>query len=67
MLDKNMLVSLGLKHGFLNWVEHETPPSFFPIPIDCYLNDTDSPTANYLDVSRLYNLLCAIYAEVDIV
>jgi len=59
MLDKTKLIELGLKHHFLNWVDHETPRSYFPWPRDCY---TDVE-----DIDELYNLLCEIYAEVGIV
>lgn len=66
-IDKNLLVTLGLKHKFLNWVEHDTPPNFFTVPIECYLDDENGATATYEDVATLHELLCAIYAEVDIV
>jgi len=59
MVDKTKLIELGLKHQFLNYVDHETPRNYFPWPRDCY---TDVE-----DIDELYNLLCAIYAEVGVV
>lgn len=58
-MNKQKLIELGLKHRFLNWVEHETPRNYFTWPRDCY-DDVE-------DIDELYNLLCEIYAEVDIV
>jgi hypothetical protein len=66
MLDKNRLISLGLKHNFLNWVEHETPPNYFPHPEDSYTG-ADKLVDLQDSILELHNLLCAIYAEVDIV
>jgi len=65
MLDKNKLITLGIKHKFLNWVEHETPPNFFPRDIGDWLDEREEHM-EYADAKQLYNLLCAIYAEVDI-
>lgn len=58
MLDKQKLIDLGLKHKFLNYVDHETPRNYFPWPKDCY----DA----IADIDELYNLLCEIYAQVGI-
>ena len=66
MLDKDTLISLGLKHKFLNWVEHETPPTYFPRDIGDWLDEREE-FVTAADAYELYKLLCAIYAEVDIV
>lgn len=59
MVDKAKLIELGLKHQFLNYIDHETPRNYFPWHRD-YYTDVE-------DTDELYNLLCAIYAEVGIV
>lgn len=65
-IDKNTLVSLGIKHGLLNWVEHDTPPNFFVRDMGEWL-DERKEFVTATDAYELYNLLCAIYAEVGIV
>jgi hypothetical protein len=65
MLDKNKLIELGLKHKFLNWVEHETPPTYFPRDIGAWLDEREEHM-EYPDALQLYNLLCEIYKTVDI-
>ena len=66
MLDKNRLISLGLKHKFLNHIDNETPRIYFPHHRDVYL-DTDDVNTLRESVLELYQLLCGIYAEVDVV
>lgn len=64
-LDKQKLIELGLKHKFLNYIDHETPRHYFPHHRDVYL-DIEDATELHESVLDLYQLLCAIYAEVDI-
>jgi len=66
MIDKAKLIELGLKHKFLNYVDHETPRNYFPYDMDAWLDDRDE-SISASDVYELYNLLCAIYAEVGII
>ena len=65
-MNKQKLIELGLKHKFLNWVEHETPPNFFPRDIGDWLDEREEHM-EYADAAQLHKLLCAIYAEVGIV
>lgn len=65
-IDKVKLVELGLKYKFLNYIDHETPRNYFPYDMGAWLDDREEfVTAQ--DAYELYNLLCAIYAEVGIV
>lgn len=66
VLDKQKLIDIGLKHSFLNYVDHETPRNYFPHHRDVYL-DTDNVNELRESVLDLYQLLDAIYAEVGIV
>lgn len=65
-MNKQKLIELGLKHKFLNWVEHETPPNYFPKDIGDWLDEREEHM-EYADAAQLYKLLLAIYAEVGIV
>lgn len=66
MVDKAKLIELGLKHHFLNYIDHETPRNYFPHDMGVWLDEREeSVTAK--DAYELYNLLCTIYAEVGIV
>jgi hypothetical protein len=65
-VNKQKLIDLGLKYHFLNYVDHETPRTYFPHHHDCY---TDAERLGDLrdSILELHTLLRAIYAEVDIV
>lgn len=66
VVNKQKLIELGLKHKFLNYIDHETPRNYFPHHRDVYL-DTEDATELRESVLELYQLLCGIYAEVDVV
>jgi len=66
MVDKAKLIELGLAYKFLNYIDHETPRIYFPHHRDVYL-DTEDVTELRESVLELYQLLCGIYAEVDVV
>jgi hypothetical protein len=66
MLDKQTLVDLGLKHGFCDWVDHETPRNYF-IRHHKYFTDVDNKIELVDSVMQLYTLLSDIYAEAGIV
>jgi len=66
MVDKAKLIELGLAYKFINYVDHETPRTHFIHHRDVYL-DTDDVTELRESILDLYQLLCGIYAEVDIV
>ena len=66
MVDKAKLIELGLAYNFLNHIDHETPRIYFPHHRDVYL-DTDDVSTLRESVLELYQLLCGIYAEVDVV
>lgn len=64
MVDKAKLIELGLAYNFLNHVDHETPRIYYHR--DVYL-DTDDINILRESVLELHQLLCGIYAEVDVV
>lgn len=66
MISKQDLIKLGLKHKFLNYIDHETPRNYFPHHIDRY-KDTYDVAELHESVTDLYTLLAAIYDKVDIV
>ena len=66
MITKQRLIELGLEHSFLNYVEHETPKNYFPWDMGVWLDDREE-SVSAKDAYELYNLLCAIYAEVGVV
>ena len=64
-MNKQKLIELGLKHKFLNYIDHETPRTYFPYHSDCY-TDADRLVDLQDSILELHNLLCDIYAEVGI-
>ena len=66
MVDKSQLIKLGTQYGLLNWVDHETPRTYFVRPLDSY-TDVDDPVELLQSIQELHILLRAIYEHVDIV
>ena len=65
-VNKQKLIELGLKHKFLNYIDHETPRNYFPHDMGAWLDEREE-FVTAADAYELYNLLCDIYAEVGIV
>jgi hypothetical protein len=65
MLDKQTLVDLGIKHGFCDWLDHESPRNYF-IRHHKYFTDVDNRIELCDSVMQLYTLLCEIYTEVGV-
>lgn len=65
-MTKQELIALGLKHGFCDWVDHETPRNYF-VRHHSYFTDVDNKIELCDSVMQLYALLSDIYAEAGIV